>query len=249
MPVYRDKPGTTTEWEDIQYKFGNKVGKYVHHESEILASKAAAIGDETFDVAPNAFDEQSTRALERAVEDDDEDEDILAELRRRRMEQLKCAAAEPRFGNVRRITRGEYVAEVTNAPRGTPVILLLFEEGHTGCGAVLKATAALATKFPKVKFLFIKSTEAISGFPAQQLPAVLLYYNGNMRRQVTGVNTLGGTDATPDKAEALLAMFGFLPGSEFTPKGLPPLSALDDEEKATPQGRRAEDDDEESEDD
>lgn len=31
----------TTEWEDIQYQFGNRVGKYETHEEEILQRKAA----------------------------------------------------------------------------------------------------------------------------------------------------------------------------------------------------------------
>eukprot|EP01013_Petalomonas_cantuscygni_P041141 TRINITY_DN73526_c0_g1_i1.p2 TRINITY_DN73526_c0_g1~~TRINITY_DN73526_c0_g1_i1.p2 ORF type:complete len:257 (+),score=56.55 TRINITY_DN73526_c0_g1_i1:238-1008(+) len=218
MPTYRDTPGTTTEWEDIQYKHGNKVGKYVTHEAEVLAAKMKDIEGDSFEDAPDPLQSVATKALHEQLEDDDEDEAVLQELRRRRLEMMQHTAAAMQFGSVRGpIARSDYIQEVTKAPKGVAVVLLLVEDGHSACGAVLRSLQALATRFPRTKFLTIRSTDAIPNFPAAQLPAVLIYRDGGMKRQITGPNTLGGLDSSPDKAEAILATLGCLPGSSFEP--------------------------------
>ncbi len=69
----------TTEWEEIQYKHGNKIGQYEHRELEIVAQKLADRHADAPLVTHDAVRERARERQERnyvsARNDDDDDDD------------------------------------------------------------------------------------------------------------------------------------------------------------------------------
>lgn len=54
----------------------------------------------------------------------------------------------------------------------------------------------LARKFRATKFLKIIATQCIRDYPDKNCPTLLIYHNGQLKRQLVGVNQLGGMTVT-----------------------------------------------------
>ena len=123
--VYRGPEGETTVWDDVQRRFGNKPPlpeKFVpraYAPEEDRGLRAAVERDGRAGGVAHVDAAGGTDALE-AMEDEDAfaDDGFLEEYRRKRLEEMKTAAAIPRFGAVVEITRDSFMAHVTD-----PVVL------------------------------------------------------------------------------------------------------------------------------
>eukprot|EP01060_Flectonema_neradi_P019835 TRINITY_DN27352_c0_g1_i1.p1 TRINITY_DN27352_c0_g1~~TRINITY_DN27352_c0_g1_i1.p1 ORF type:complete len:259 (+),score=59.57 TRINITY_DN27352_c0_g1_i1:65-841(+) len=194
----------TTEWEDIQYKFGNKVGKYATREEEIRQQK------EMKDIIENVIDNydplenRTVEQLDEMLQEDgrgDDDEDALVAYRRaRRMEELERQRGT-KFGSIRHITKSEYVSEVSKAGEDIWVLCLLIEEGNAHCEYLLRIMSDIAERNSALKIVSIKSTDAIDKFPASHLPTVLVYHSGEMKKQITTLKPWCKTEARPTLEE------------------------------------------------
>ena len=51
---------------------------------------------------------------------------------------------------------------------------------------------ALAKKFQEVKFVKIRSTQAVENWPDSNLPTLFMYQNGALAKQMIGTRSLGG---------------------------------------------------------
>ncbi|KAG5477671.1 hypothetical protein LSCM1_04964 [Leishmania martiniquensis] len=192
----------TTEWEDIQYRFGNRVGKYATHEGEILAQSIADNNQNACLTAYNTHAEKVAAKLERGgyecgegrgedstgllVDSDDED-DALAAIRRKRLMDLQRQRAMERFGVLRHIPGADYVAEVTEASSTCWVVAALMKPGHSDCESLLTVLRTMAQRHRSVKFVWMVSTEAVPNFPDGHLPCVLLYRDREVKKQLTGL--------------------------------------------------------------
>ncbi|CCW66095.1 unnamed protein product [Phytomonas sp. Hart1] len=192
----------TTEWEEIQYKYGNKVGKYQTHELEILTQKIADKHDDTCLRSYNPQEEKladklNQRCAEGEGQDaeipninssDDEDE-VLAEIRQRRMAELKRQLQTECFGTLRHISGANYVKEITESSEKNCVVAALIKPGHSDCESLLNVLRTVAQRNRDSKFVSMISTEAIPNFPDKHLPCVLLYANKSVKTQITGLET------------------------------------------------------------
>eukprot|EP00906_Rhabdomonas_costata_P024291 RCo034941 len=191
-----EPPILTTEWEDAQYKIGNKIGKYANPELElrILAQRAQRQGkfvdEEVPDEDPN--EGKTLEEIEQQLEDDYDEDRALEELRKRRLAELQQEAAKPKFGSLRRIDKGSYTEEVSRAPPGVWVVLLMQQPGHSGCQALRAVLEQAAVAHPLVKFAEILSTDCVAGFPDSELPFVVVYRDGQLQAQRTGLPPWGG---------------------------------------------------------
>jgi len=61
--------------------------------------------------------------------EDEEDEKVILEYRKKRIAEMKAAAAKARFGEVREISAEDYVEHVQRAGEGVWVVLHLFKQG------------------------------------------------------------------------------------------------------------------------
>eukprot|EP00670_Eutreptiella_braarudii_P007333 CAMPEP_0174287258 /NCGR_PEP_ID=MMETSP0809-20121228/15087_1 /TAXON_ID=73025 ORGANISM="Eutreptiella gymnastica-like, Strain CCMP1594" /NCGR_SAMPLE_ID=MMETSP0809 /ASSEMBLY_ACC=CAM_ASM_000658 /LENGTH=232 /DNA_ID=CAMNT_0015383723 /DNA_START=18 /DNA_END=713 /DNA_ORIENTATION=+ len=192
-------PIQTTEWSDIQYKFGNKVGKYADPELEqkILEQRLKQTVDD-FVENFNPNDYKTLEEVEAELEESYDDDRELERLRAQRIAEMQQQAQAPSFGVVRRIEKSDYVAQVNNAGDGIPVVLLLMLPQHHDCLRLKRSFEEIAAKHMGTKFLEIISTECIPNFPERQLPCVIIYKDGSLVKQLTGLNSWGGEKFTTD---------------------------------------------------
>jgi hypothetical protein len=224
----------TTEWEDVQYKYGNRVGKYETHELEILAQKIADKNQNTCLVAYDPHAEKVSDKLERggydceeedakdveAVVDSDDEDDALAAIRRRRMLELQRQSASERFGVLRHVAGADYVAEVTEASVTCWVVAVLVKPGNGDCEALLTVLRTVAQRHKAVKFVCLISTDAIPNFPDRHLPCVLLYKDKTLKKQVTNLDEwILKKQLNVGTAEQLLSRYGVLPRDEVEEDG------------------------------
>jgi hypothetical protein len=56
----------------------------------------------------------------------------------------------------------------------------------------------LARKFKATKFVQIRSEEAIRNYPDKNLPTLLIYHKGDLKRQYIGLSSFGGESMSAD---------------------------------------------------
>jgi hypothetical protein len=192
----------TTEWEDIQYKHGNKVGQYETREMEILAQRIVAsnpnlqlqaydpVAEKVQDKrdrggydGPDPTDPDSAGAGEAC---DDDDDDVLAAYRQRRLAELQRQEQTHVFGAVKAISGSDYVREITEASSSCWVVGVMMADGHADCDLLLNVLAKVAQRNRDVKFVSLVAKQAVPNFPDKHLPCVLLYHKGDMKAQLTG---------------------------------------------------------------
>lgn len=61
--------------------------------------------------------------------EDEEDEKVLLEYRRKRIAEMQALASKAKYGSVREISAQDYVQEVNQAGEGIWVILHLYKSG------------------------------------------------------------------------------------------------------------------------
>jgi hypothetical protein len=92
----------------------------------------------------------------------------------------------------------EYKAEINEAGEGIWVVLHLYQDHNLICRRLKQIWAALAKKFPLVKFVQSVSTLCIPNFPDRNLPAVFIYYEDDLKKQWIGPAPFGGEKVSED---------------------------------------------------
>ena len=109
------------------------------------------------------------------------DDDFMAAYQRKRFAELQ----RPQFGEVVEISRGDFVAEVTEASHQQPVLLFLYQSCLVPCQQLakfLKEQAAPQNR--SLKFVQMVATRCIENYPDANLPTIILYRGGNVQRQL-----------------------------------------------------------------
>ncbi|KAJ3340018.1 Phosducin-like protein 2 [Gonapodya sp. JEL0774] len=84
------------------------------------------------------------------------------------------------FGIVTEITQDDYVESIDSEAPHVTVVIHLYQRNHPLCITLNSHLDKLATKYPRVKFLRIISTDADPDFDDVALPAILGYRNGDL---------------------------------------------------------------------
>lgn len=108
------------------------------------------------------------------------------------MEELKSAAVKNRYGDVVEIVKDDWVREVTECSNACWVVVLLYQNSVVECGLVEEAMSDLANRFKYVKFVKIRSTQAVENWPEKNLPTLFLYNEGVLKHQIITLQSLGG---------------------------------------------------------
>ncbi|CAM9515266.1 unnamed protein product [Phaeothamnion confervicola] len=213
--------GQTTEWEDILIKKG------IVEEDDVLRGKGIDPEERRLKEAVNkAREEVAERLASVTVEDklaaasldeldvlEDEgldDDAALQRYRDARLAELRAARSRERFGEVYAIGKADWVKDVTEASCDAWVVAHLHEDSVVECAVMAEALAALAPRFKEVKFVRIRSRQAIENWPEANLPAVFVYKDGVLSSQLVGIAALGGRQMRPDALEWWLASQGVL---------------------------------------
>jgi len=211
---------TTTEWDEVQRRFGNLPAKEIAMKEEDLETLVVSSAEKR--AREERLNGMGLGELRDVAEDehwddadDGEDEDerrILEEYRRRRIEELK----REKFGSVIPIGKNDFVTQVTNVS-DTWIVVFMFADGRTTsskqqeqCDLIGDILQQLATKFREVKFVKILARDCIPNYPDANLPTLLVYRNAKVQKQFVGLRDFGGLRATPDDVEWELAQIGAL---------------------------------------
>ena len=89
------------------------------------------------------------------------------------------------------------------------VVVHLFQE-TPGCHLVNAILARLAAKYKSTKFCKIIADLCIPNYPDKNVPTLLIYGEGDLRKQIVGMSTDGGLSATVESLESALMMTGAL---------------------------------------
>jgi len=209
--------GQTTEWDDILIKKG------ITTKEEILIGKGLNPADfikKEVEVAEESpVDKLENLDLDQLdeLEDDPEyaDSNLLDEYRQSRLNQLKQSAFKNRFGEVVEIVKDEWLREVTESSNNCAVVVHLYENSSVECQLVDEALIRLANKFKYVKFLKIKSTQAVENWPERNLPTLFIYENGALKSQLMTLKEVGGKTMNVEDLEWFLASKGVVTDSEL----------------------------------
>ena len=209
--VYRGPEGETTEWDDLQRQYGNKPPapeKFIPDAFTPAEDRGLRAAVERGGRAGGTAHIDAARGMDQlhAMEDEDAfaDDTFLEEYRRKRLEEMKTAAAIPRFGTVVDITRDSFMAHVTDPSSEHYVLVLLHRPQCRECELLAAAYAELARKHPHTKFTSIPGKECIPGYPDRNMPTLLVYKDRDPVRTFMGLDHYGGTRMTPEGLELAL---------------------------------------------
>ncbi|ESO02742.1 hypothetical protein HELRODRAFT_157163 [Helobdella robusta] len=139
---------------------------------------------------------------------DEDDERMFEEYRRQRLAELKATQKKAIFGDVREISRDEYVDQVNKAGENIWVVLLVYKQSIPLCKLIEQYFHELSRKFPATKFLKSISSVCIPNYPDKNLPTIFIYQNGELKQQFVGPLVFGGMKLTKDELEWMLSDAG-----------------------------------------
>lgn len=199
-----DNPNADTEWNDILRKHG------------IIPEKPK----DPEPLIQEALIEAERRAHENRLEDkdldelaeleDDEDEAFLESYRQKRMAEINALAKASKFGSVYPLQKVDFTREVTEASNGAYVFVLLASstDSNVESRVLGELWHRVAQKFGDVKFCSIRADMCIEGYPERNCPTVLVYKDGDIRRQVVTLRELQGVKTSLEDLERVLVEVG-----------------------------------------
>lgn len=202
-----ENPNADTEWNDTLRKFHilpPKEKEAEFTEEDVINLVETTVKEKT--VLDKPFEDMTLEELEAC--EDDEDERVLQEYRRKRLLEMQQNALKSKFGEVMEISGEDYIREVNKAGEDVWVVLHLYQQGVPLCTLINQHLSSLARKFPQTKFLKSISTMCIKNYPDKNLPAVFVYCAGNMKKQFVGPHEFGGMNLTVAGLEWMLSETG-----------------------------------------
>jgi len=201
--------GESNDWDETLKEFG--VGKFADWVEE-EAKKGGLQTQEEYEA------EATTRKLEAASLDeleemeDDEDEKVLEAYRKKRLAEMKAAAAAIHSGGGRimEISKSQWISEVSDAAKNNYVLVLLYKPGNDWCSLLERNLLDVARRFPLLKFVKIISTQAIPNFPDSRLPSILVYHKEDPIVQIGIESFGGGSSMNADDVEWALARYNIV---------------------------------------
>jgi len=186
VPV--DDPNADTEWNDILRKHGvipeKEPSPTPMIEEAILQARELA--------HENRLEGKDLEELD-ALEDE-EDEAFLDRYRQKRLNELSTLQTASVYNQVYPIQKPEWSVEVTEESKKAFVLVLLTSSSGTNMESrlMIELWRELAKKFGDTKFCQIQGDLCIEGYPDRNCPTVLVYKDGDIRRQIVTLKELSG---------------------------------------------------------
>ena len=99
----------------------------------------------------------------------------------------------------------DWISEVTECSKSCWVVVHLYQDYITHCGLVEEAITSLANSFPSIKFIKIRSTQAVENWPDRNLPTIFVYNEGELKHQMLTIKSIGGDQMRRENLEWWLA--------------------------------------------
>ncbi|QIW99214.1 hypothetical protein AMS68_004732 [Peltaster fructicola] len=209
VPV--DDPNADTEWNDILRKHGvipEKPPSPTPMIEEAL-TEARRLAHE------NRLEGKDLDEL--AELEDDEDEDFLNQYRQKRMQEMSNVQQASIYGQVYPVQKPEYSNEVTEASKKAFVLVLLTSSSGTNVESrlLIQIWREMATKFGDIKFCQMQANLCIEGYPDRNTPTILIYKDGDIKRQIVTLRELNGTRTNASDIENILRSIGAIDLQDF----------------------------------
>ncbi|KAJ3189047.1 hypothetical protein HK101_008982 [Irineochytrium annulatum] len=193
-----------TEWNDILRERGilpPKEKEFTEEDIENLVDKViqAKYGEKPVE----------DRDLDELAElEDEEDDRVLEEYRRKRMAEISALASKEIYGSVTQISKPDYTVEVTDASKTLYVVVFLFQTSIPACRLISSHLDGIARKYRATKFVKLIGDQCIPNYPDKNCPTLLIYGEGDLRANLVGIESMGGINVTQRGLEQVLARFG-----------------------------------------
>ncbi|KAF3000684.1 hypothetical protein E8E13_001713 [Curvularia kusanoi] len=142
--------------------------------------------------------------------EDEEDEDFLESYRQKRMNELSAITNASIYNQVYPIHKPDYARDVTDASHKAFVLVLLTSSAGTNTESRVASESwtLLAQKFGDVKFCQMRADLCIEGYPDRNTPTVLVYKDGDIKRQIVTLRELNGVRTNVADWEKVLVDLG-----------------------------------------
>ncbi|KAF2150441.1 phosducin family protein [Myriangium duriaei CBS 260.36] len=202
VPV--DHPNEDTEWNDILRKHGVIPEKPPDRSKELeeaLVQAQQIIHD-------NRLEGKDLDELDEL--EDEEDADFLDSYRQKRMDELAALRTSSVYNQVYPVQKPEYAKEVTEESSKAYVFVLLTSSAgaNTESKLMVEIWRELATRFGDIKFCQMQANLCIEGYPDRNTPTILVYKDGDIKRQIVTLRELRGDKTTFRDMEKLLVGVG-----------------------------------------
>jgi hypothetical protein len=126
--------------------------------------------------------------------EDEEDEDFLESYRQKRFAELATTTAASVYNQVYHLQKPDYSKDVTEASKNAYIFVLLTSSQGTNTESrvLIEIWRELAQRFGDVKFCQIRADLCIEGYPDKNTPTVLVYKDGDIKRQIVTLRESGG---------------------------------------------------------
>lgn len=202
VPV--DNPNADTEWNDIL------------RAHKIIPEKPPS----PTPIIQEAAREAQQRAHENRLEDkdldelhdleDEEDDAFIEKYRQKRLAELSTLQKTSVHGQVYPLQKPDYARDVTEASSRSFVLVHLTSSLGTNIESRLltELWRELARKYGDIKFCEMRADLCIEGYPERNTPTVLVYKDGNIRRQIITLAELNGPRTSIADLERMLVDLG-----------------------------------------
>ena len=126
------------------------------------------------------------------------------------MQEISHLTTASIFNQVYPVQKPEYQSQVTDASKTAYVFVLLTSSSGTNPESqlMIEIWRELARKFGDVKFCQMRADLCIEGYPDRNTPTVLVYKDGDVRKQLVTLRELRGDKTTAADLEDLLKAVG-----------------------------------------
>lgn len=139
----------------------------------------------------------------------------LTNSRQKRMAELATTTAASVYNQVYHLQKPDYSRDVTEASKDAFVFVLLTSSQGTNTESrlLIEIWRELAQRFGDVKFCQMRAELCIEGYPDKNTPTVLVYKDGDIKRQIVTLRELGGVRTN---TQGMLHEILFLKGLGWT---------------------------------
>lgn len=142
--------------------------------------------------------------------EDEEDEAFLETYRKKRVAELANLHKSSIHGQVYPLQKPDYARDVTEASSKYFVLVHLTSSLATNVESrvLTDLWREMARKYGDVKFCEIRADLCIEGYPEKNTPTILIYRDGDIKRQIITLHELNGPRMNLGNLERLLCQVG-----------------------------------------
>ncbi|KAE8148724.1 thioredoxin-like protein [Aspergillus avenaceus] len=204
-------PNEDTEWNDILRKHGVIPEK--PQDPEPLIQEALVEAERK--AYENRLEDKDLDELDEL--EDEEDEAFLEQYRQKRFAELSTLQKTSLYNQVYPLQKVDYAREVTEASNNAFVLVHLSSStsGNVESQLLTELWRQLATKYGDIKFCEIRGNMCIEGYPDRNTPTILVYKDGEIRKQSVTLKEFKGPRTRVEDLERMLLDLGALKESDI----------------------------------